>query len=66
LPVSVIPAGPAPRHCEMSRFSNEQPSARETLSDFLSPVRSDLPPFKKSGGFQPLLLESTIINDFRI
>ena len=27
---------------------------------------SDLPPFKKSGGFQPLLLESTIINDFRI
>jgi hypothetical protein len=27
---------------------------------------SDVPPFKKSGGFQPLLLESTIINDFRI
>jgi hypothetical protein len=45
----------------MSRFSNERLSAGEALWSFyrqsgrrLAVESSDLPPFKKSGGFQPL------------
>jgi hypothetical protein len=63
---SLIRAGPAPRYCEISPFPNERLSARETLSDFLSPVRLGPAAFQKERRFQPLLLESTIINDFRI
>jgi len=51
----------------MSRFRNERLSARKALSDFLSPVLLGPAAFQKErGGFRPLLLESTIINDFRI
>jgi hypothetical protein len=66
LPVSVIPADL--RHATARCFAspmNGRLLAR-LFRTFYRQSGSDLPPFEKSGGFQPLLLESTIINDFRI